>query len=67
MYAHIDIYIGFETIFGLVTRFGIVYVDEQFNRHPRLSALWFKNMLAPNATYNGSSSSSTAYNTYSMR
>jgi beta-glucosidase len=36
---------GFETIFGLSLRFGIIHVDEAFDRHPRRSALWFKRML----------------------
>eukprot|EP00250_Pteridium_aquilinum_P022025 c25283_g1_i1 orf=25-1575(-) len=41
---------GFETTLGLETRFGIYYVDDDFERHPRLSALWFKNMLTSNTT-----------------
>ncbi|KAH7424089.1 hypothetical protein KP509_12G089500 [Ceratopteris richardii] len=41
---------GFETTLGLQQRFGLYYVDESFVRHPRLSALWFKNMLTSNGT-----------------
>ncbi|KAH7424085.1 hypothetical protein KP509_12G089100 [Ceratopteris richardii] len=41
---------GFETFYGLGQRFGLYYVDDSFERHPRLSALWFKNMLNPNLT-----------------
>ncbi|KAI5082926.1 hypothetical protein GOP47_0002669 [Adiantum capillus-veneris] len=41
---------GFETIYGLETRFGLYYTDDAFNRYPKLSALWFKNMLTSNTT-----------------
>lgn len=41
---------GFETTLGLQTRFGLHYVDQKFDRHPRLSALWFKHFLSFNET-----------------
>lgn len=41
---------GFETTLGFDMRFGLYYVDEDFVRYPRLSALWFKNILSNNDT-----------------
>ncbi|MCO5582750.1 hypothetical protein L7F22_036649 [Adiantum nelumboides] len=41
---------GFEFNLGLQRRAGIFYVDDNYNRHARKSALWFKEMLASNST-----------------
>eukprot|EP00250_Pteridium_aquilinum_P014750 c22177_g1_i2 orf=188-1795(+) len=41
---------GFEFNLGLEIRIGIHYVDDEMNRYPRKSAMWFKAMLADNTT-----------------
>ncbi|MCO5559790.1 hypothetical protein L7F22_013394 [Adiantum nelumboides] len=41
---------GFETTMGKLTRFGLYYVNDANMRYPRLSALWFKNMLTSNTS-----------------
>ncbi|MCO5563468.1 hypothetical protein L7F22_017110 [Adiantum nelumboides] len=41
---------GFEFNLGLERRTGIFYVDDNYDRHARKSALWFKEMLASNFT-----------------
>ncbi|KAH7440524.1 hypothetical protein KP509_04G111500 [Ceratopteris richardii] len=41
---------GFEYNLGLGIRAGIFYVDDEYNRYPRKSALWFKEMLSSNTT-----------------
>ncbi|KAI5064375.1 hypothetical protein GOP47_0021045 [Adiantum capillus-veneris] len=41
---------GFEFNLGLQIRAGIFYVDDKYDRHPRKSALWFKEMLSSNST-----------------
>ncbi|MCO5563690.1 hypothetical protein L7F22_017337 [Adiantum nelumboides] len=41
---------GFEFFLGLKTRFGLIYVDEDMERYPRLSALWFQQLLTSNST-----------------
>ncbi|KAI5055836.1 hypothetical protein GOP47_0029357 [Adiantum capillus-veneris] len=42
---------GFEFFLGLKTRFGLLYVDEDMARYPRLSAYWFQQLLTSNPTY----------------
>eukprot|EP00250_Pteridium_aquilinum_P006122 c16099_g1_i1 orf=123-1847(-) len=41
---------GFELFLGLCTRFGLVYVDENMERYPRLSAYWHQMVLSNNYT-----------------
>eukprot|EP00250_Pteridium_aquilinum_P021665 c25193_g1_i2 orf=594-1838(-) len=41
---------GFEFNLGMGIRVGMYYVDDQYNRYPRKSALWFKEMLSQNST-----------------
>ncbi|KAI5081692.1 hypothetical protein GOP47_0001435 [Adiantum capillus-veneris] len=41
---------GFEFNLGTYVRVGIFFVDSEYNRIPRKSALWFKEMLSQNAT-----------------
>ncbi|MCO5563469.1 hypothetical protein L7F22_017111 [Adiantum nelumboides] len=48
---------GFEFNLGRKLRVGIFDVDDDYNRYPRKSALWFKEMLASNST---TSSTATA-------
>ncbi|KAH7440516.1 hypothetical protein KP509_04G111200 [Ceratopteris richardii] len=44
---------GFEFNLGLGIRAGIFYVDDEYKRYPRKSALWFKEMLSSNVTATG--------------
>lgn len=41
---------GFEFNLGLGLRAGIYYVDNNLDRYPRKSALWFKEMLSQNSS-----------------
>ncbi|MCO5570076.1 hypothetical protein L7F22_023790 [Adiantum nelumboides] len=41
---------GFEFDLGTGIRVGLYFVDSEYNRLPRKSALWFKEMLAQNTT-----------------
>eukprot|EP00250_Pteridium_aquilinum_P018602 c24133_g1_i1 orf=421-2121(-) len=41
---------GFEFFLGLKVRFGLLYVDEDMVRYPRLSAFWHQQLLLNNAT-----------------